>query len=78
MELHFRLRGRRGISRVWAAGAISDEEGVLARVQISGEQGAARGEEAGASKQVRQKILELENFGITRCGFLVRQNKLNV
>ena len=37
-----------------------------------------RVEEAGVSKQVRQKILELENFGITRCGFLVRQNKLNV
>ena len=36
LELHFQLRGRRGISRVWAAGATSDEEGVLARVQISG------------------------------------------
>ena len=35
-------------------------------------------EEARVSKQVIQKILELENFGITRCGFLVRQNKLNV
>ena len=78
MELHFRLRGRRGISRVWATRPISDEEGVFMRIEISGQQGVARVEEAGVSKQVRQKILELENFGITRCGFLVRQNKLNV
>ena len=72
------LRGRRGISRAWAAGPISDEEGVFERIEISGKQGTARVEEEGVPKQVRQKILELENFGITRCGFLVQQNKLNV